>query len=148
MTAIAANNPIIVCMLVAIVCGFVAGKLADVFGSRKKLIYIGTVMTLLSVASIFTVNSVAVLYIAAVLLGGASSFVPTGVFSGTPEIMGPNTGIGMSIVAFGQYVGMFLSPFIFMKLATVESIGYSGGTILLVVLAILMFPVAYFVKVR
>jgi MFS family permease len=147
-TKIAANTPTIVYMLVAIACAFFVGKIADVFGSRKKLIYIGTVMTLISVALAFTVNNTAILYIAVILLGASYSFVPTGVLSGTPDIMGPNAEIGMSIVFFGQYIGMFFAPLIFPKLYSVASIGYSGASIMLIILAVLMFPAAYFVKIK
>ena len=97
-----------------LVSGPLGGWLSDRLGSRKIICVVPMLllMLLFPLASIVTDgNRLAVI----VVVGLIGAFVPTGVFSAGPEVVGDERlhGMAMAMILLGQNAGMLLGPLVF-----------------------------------
>jgi predicted MFS family arabinose efflux permease len=97
-----------------LVSGPVGGWLSDRLGSRKVICVVPMLllMFLFPLASVVTGGGrVAVI----VVVGLIGAFVPTGVFSAGPEVVGDERlhGMAMAVILLGQAMGMLLGPLVF-----------------------------------
>jgi MFS family permease len=94
--------------------GPAAGWLSDRLGSRK-VICVVPMLLLMFLFPLASVVSGEVRVAVIVVVGLIGAFVPTGVFSAGPEVVGDERlhGMAMAIILLGQAVGMLLGPLIF-----------------------------------
>jgi predicted MFS family arabinose efflux permease len=134
-------------MITALIMGPITGILINQFGSCKKIFLTGMLIAAAAMVFIFSTSG-GVLILILIAVGITFGLVPTSVFAAAPEIMGnpSSAGIGMSVVAFGQNIGMFVGPALLGGL--VEAAGWvKAGYVLIPILA-LGFVVGLAVKVR
>jgi MFS family permease len=83
-----------------------------------------------------------------VVVGITFGLVPTSVFAAAPEIMKnpADAGIGMSIVAFGQNIGMFAGPALIGGIA--GSFGWQQAGYALIPFLAAGFVIGLIIKVR
>ncbi len=142
-----ASSTASIIMIVALFMGPIAGVLSDRIGSRKKVLLAGLLIGVLTACLPFQVET-GLIALSLIGVGIAIGMVPAATFSAAPEIMGgpANAGVGMSIVAFGQNIGMFLGPALFGTLAQSQGWGFAGYCLIPVLL--LAFLISLLIKVR
>ncbi|WP_291329436.1 nitrate/nitrite transporter [Desulfovibrio sp. UCD-KL4C] len=101
-------------MMISMVSGVLAGVWSDRINSRKKPIIIALIALAVLMICPFSLPAE---YMTAYMLtlGIFVGIIPTCVFAAGPEIMGSpeDAGIGLSVVALGQNLGMFFGPGIY-----------------------------------
>lgn len=130
----AASFTFSLCTIAAVFSQPLGGYLSDRLGMRKRLITLSSVV--LSVICIFPFVATGwIIPTLTVSLGIIAGTIVPATFAAVPEIMGSQqlAGLGMSVLALGQNLGMFIGPILFGRLA--ESIGWSGAGHLLVPVA-------------
>jgi MFS family permease len=97
-----------------LVSGPFGGWLSDRLGSRKIICVVPMLllMLLFPLASVVTDGSRLAI---TVIVGLIGAFVPTGVFSAGPEVVGDERlhGMAMAMILLGQNAGMLLGPLVF-----------------------------------
>lgn len=82
------------------------------------------------------------------LIGAVAGMIPPVTFSAVPEVLDDpkSIGVGMSVVAFGQYLGMGGGPVFFGEIA--ENYGWEAASYSLVPVLLLGVVAAHFLKIR
>ncbi len=146
-TSVKASSTASIVMIAALIMGPVTGVLIDVVKSYKKLVLFGLILAAVMVFFIFSATG-GMIYLILIVIGITMGMVPTAVLSATPEIMKnpAAAGIGMSIIMFGQNIGMFAGPA--MTGTIIQSFGWStAGYVLMPILAAGAL-IAAFVKMK
>ena len=135
-------------MIVGMFAAPVAGMVSDKIKSRKKIMLCGLVVFSIGMFLPYTLTSTTSIVILIAILGITCGMVPMAAFSSVPEIMiNPAAcGVGMAILAFGQYLGMCLGPGLFGVM--IKSFGWVNGNILITIPAILAIIISLFIKVK
>lgn len=109
--------------MVVLVSAPLSGWISDLVGSRKWMIIVPTTIIAFMLIWQFKVEGTA-LYVFMIGMGLVIGAVPTATFSAVPEVMDrPElAGIGMSVLAVGQNLGMVVGPIVFGQL--VEAMGW------------------------
>lgn len=143
----AASFTFSLCTIAAVFSQPLGGYLSDRLGIRRPLIIISSVI--LSVICVFSFMATGwMIPVLTILLGVIAGTIVPATFAAVSEVMVSRqlAGLGMSVLAMGQNLGMFIGPIIFGRL--VESIGWSGaGSVLVPVSAISVLAVCL-AKVR
>lgn len=142
-----ASSTASILMIAAMIMAPVSGIMISKIKSYKKIMVSGFIIATVSTFFIFS-SSGAMLIALIVITGMMIGMVPTAIFSAVPEIMEHPSmaGIGMSIVAFGRYVGMFTGPVV--AGAVIQNYGWDKVGIVVAPMVILAAVVAAFIKVR
>lgn len=135
-TLVKASSSASIVMIVALIIGPLTGVLIDIIKSFKKPMLVGLIMSAVMVFFIFSATG-GMIYVVLILIGVSVGMISTGLLSAAPEVMkSPATvGIGMSIIMFGQNIGMFAGPA--MMGTIIQSFGWSAvGYVLAPIMAV------------
>jgi MFS family permease len=134
-------------MIAALIMGPITGILINRLGSCKKLFVSGMLIAAISMAFIFSATGGGLILVL-IIVGITFGLVPTSVFAAAPEIMKnpADAGIGMSIVAFGQNIGMFAGPALIGWIA--GSSGWQLAAYALIPILTAGFIIGLIIKVR
>ena len=143
----AASFTFSLCTIAAVFSQPLGGYLSDRLGMRRPLIIISSVV--LSAICMFSFIATGwKIPMLTILLGIIAGTIVPATFAAVPEIMGSTqlAGLGMSVLALGQNLGMFIGPIVFGKLA--ESIGWVGAGYILVPVSATGVIAVYLAKFR
>ncbi len=134
-------------MVAALITGPAAGMAINALKSCKKIFVCG--MFLAAVIMLFLFSSTGSMLIFMLVLAGiAVGMVPTATLTAAPGIMKSPAaaGIGMSVVMFGQNIGMFIGPALFG--GVVQSHGWTAAAYAVVPLLAAGGIIALFIKTK
>ncbi len=143
----AASFTFSLCTIAAVFSQPLGGYLSDRLGRRRHLIILSSIV--LSVICVFPFIATGWMIPALTIALGiiAGTIVPA-TFAAVPEIMGSRqlAGLGMSVLALGQNLGMFIGPIMFGRLA--ESLGWTGAGYILIPVSVISVIAVYLAKFR
>ncbi len=124
-----------------------AGWLSDRIGSRRLIIALPFLPVAVTLLFPFVATGwllVAVLFIQGLVVGAS----PTAAFAATPEVMRKPqwTGLGLSVLLLGQYVGQLVGPMLFGLL--IARLGWAGAGYAMIPLCLAGFASGWLVRVR
>ncbi len=146
-TLVKASSSASIVMIVALIIGPLTGVLIDIIKSFKKPMLVGLIMAAVMVFFIFSATG-GMIYVILALIGVSVGMISTGLLSAAPEVMkNPATvGIGMSIIMFGQNIGMFAGPA--MMGTIIQSFGWSAVGYVLAPVMVAGALITAFVKMK
>ena len=142
-----ASGTINIMVIVSLFTGPLTGALSDKTGSRKFFLVMGCVIACIAAAVPFTAGGLlpaAALF----MLGVSCGNVATVSFASASEIAGSSNraSLALSVVIFGQYMGMSAGPVLFST--TAASFGWQTAALFLVPVAFLASICAFSVKIK
>ncbi|MES9995342.1 MFS transporter [Desulfovibrio aminophilus] len=134
-------------MLISIVSGALAGVWSDKINSRKKPTFIAMGALALLMLCPFSLPAewmTGYMLILGIFIG----IIPTCVFAAAPEIMGnpEDSGIGLSVVAVGQNLGMFFGPGLYGML--IENVGWTTAGYMIIPVLVLGIIATLMMRIR
>ena len=131
---VTASGVIVIMMICSMATAPVSGVISDRIHSRKKLVLMACFLAIFAVWMMFSASGIYVI-ISLVLMGIAGGAMPVGIFTAVTELADnpEKSGAYMSVVVFGQYLGMFLGPVLFSFAA--DNFGWLTASYVLVIIA-------------
>lgn len=130
-------------LVASLIISPVAGYIAYRIKSYKKVILCGIFFASMGVALPFVVSDKMIPF-TLILLGSFAAMIAPAAFSAAAEIMKypSHAGAGMSILAFGQYIGMCVGPALFGEL--IEHAGWVTAALMLIPIMLTGFVLVLF----